>query len=389
MPRVARSPNSDLYSPATPHSQTFHLSPFNYMKTLRFCSSLLLACALLSGARAEETTIKFSDPTKPGTLRVQMFRGDVRIKGADVKEVTVRSDSPAVTKAPGKDGMRIISASSGFALGEKDNVIIVDSEDGWRGGGGSNFNITVPRNTNVIVTNAAGGGDVTCTDISGDLEIDAGHGEVELKGVSGGALVSTLNGEIKASFTQMNDTKPISFSSLNGRVQLDLPGPTKANLKLRTQNGTIRSNFAPEVLITKVETTPGGTRNFKTISRGNSLVYTDVQEALHEAAQATTEALLEGKKSIQEANAAVRAGIDAARMEARRSADVRVEVKPAPPAAPGAPVPPAPAKVPIARLTMTGGKLVTGTLNGGGPELSISTLNGDVTLRNIDAKDAK
>lgn len=360
------------------------------MKTLRFCSSLLLACALLTGARAEETTIKFSDPTKPGTLRVQMFRGDVRIKGADVKEVTVRSDSTAVTKAPGKDGMRVISASSGFALGEKDNVIIVDSEDGWRGGGGSNFSITVPRNTNVIVTNAAGGGDVTCTDISGDLEIDAGHGEVELKGVSGGALVSTLNGEIKASFAQMNDTKPISFSSLNGRVELDLPGPTKANLKLRTQNGTIRSNFAPEVLITKVETTPGGTKNVRTISRsGNrAIFYTDVQEALHEAAQASAEVVLDAKKSLQEANAAMRAGIDAAR-DARRSADVRVEAQPAPPAAPGAPVPPAPPKLPIARLTMTGGKLVTGTLNGGGPELSISTLNGDVTLRNIDAKDSK
>jgi hypothetical protein len=386
MPRGARSPNSDLFlqQPLIPKPSLF--LPFKIMKTLRFCSSLVLGFTLLAGARAEETAIKFSDPTKPGTLRVQMFRGDVRIKGADVKEVTVRSDSTAVTKAPGKDGMRVISASSGFALGEKDNVIIVDSEDGWRGGGGSNFSITVPRNTNVIVTNAAGGGDVTCTDISGDLEIDAGHGEVELKGISGGALVNTLNGEIKASFTQMNDTKPISFSSLNGRVELELPGPTKANLKLRTQNGTIRSNFAPEVLITKVETTPGGTKSVRTISRsGNRNFSSDVQEALHDAAQASAEAIFEAQKTIQGANAAMRAGIDAAR-EARRSEDVRVEVKPRPSAAPDAPVPPAPARLPIARLTMTGGKLVTGTLNGGGPELSITTLNGDVTLRNIDAK---
>jgi hypothetical protein len=31
--------------------------------------------------------------------------------------------------------------------------------------------------------------------------------------------------------------------------------------------------------------------------------------------------------------------------------------------------------------TITGGKLVTGTLNGGGPEISVSTMNGDVVLR--------
>jgi hypothetical protein len=36
-------------------------------------------------------------------------------------------------------------------------------------------------------------------------------------------------------------------------------------------------------------------------------------------------------------------------------------------------------------VTITGGKLVTGTLNGGGPEISVSTMNGDVTLRKIDA----
>ena len=37
-------------------------------------------------------------------------------------------------------------------------------------------------------------------------------------------------------------------------------------------------------------------------------------------------------------------------------------------------------------LRQTGGKLVTGTLNGGGPEISVVTMNGDVTLRQLEAK---
>jgi hypothetical protein len=40
----------------------------------------------------------------------------------------------------------------------------------------------------------------------------------------------------------------------------------------------------------------------------------------------------------------------------------------------------------VAIPTMSGGKLVTGTLNGGGPEISVATMNGDVTLRRLEAK---
>jgi hypothetical protein len=47
---------------------------------------------------------------------------------------------------------------------------------------------------------------------------------------------------------------------------------------------------------------------------------------------------------------------------------------PMPPLAPTPPLPP-----------MTGGKIVSGTLNGGGPEIRVTTMNGDVTLRKITA----
>ena len=52
---------------------------------------------------------------------------------------------------------------------------------------------------------------------------------------------------------------------------------------------------------------------------------------------------------------------------------------PAAPAAPGA----WPIVAKIAAPTITGGKLITGTLNGGGPEISVATMNGDVVLRKL------
>lgn len=357
------------------------------MITIRRSLTLLFAVAALHAGRAEETTVKFSDPKKPGTLKVDVFRGDIRIRGADVAEVTVRADATAVTKAPRKDGMRVLSAASGFSLAEKDNVVTLDNSDGWRGGGGSDYHITVPRNTNIVVSSAGGGGDISCSDISGDIEIDCLHGEVELTGLSGGALVSTLDGEIEAAFVQLSDKKPVSFTSMNGKVELRLPGTAKANLQLRTQNGTILTNFDDTAIVTKVETT---SVHISERGMGRTLSR-EVREALRESAQASTEMVLEAKNAVREATASMRAGIDAARDEnRRRSEDVRVEgwtaKSPAPPEAPGAPKPPRPARLSVAKVTSTGGKLVTGTLNGGGPEISVATMNGDVTLRNVDAK---
>ena len=48
------------------------------------------------------------------------------------------------------------------------------------------------------------------------------------------------------------------------------------------------------------------------------------------------------------------------------------------------PTPPMPPRPPLP--PMTGGKLVTGTLNGGGPDIQVATMNGDVTLRKLEPK---
>jgi hypothetical protein len=339
-----------------------------------------LALGLLAGARAADdtSTIKFSDPNKPGTLRVQVARGDIRIKGADVKEVSVKSDATPVTRAPRKDGLRVLTASSGFSLSEKDNVVTLDTmSDGWHGGG-ADFNLTVPRNTNVVVTNAWGGGDVNVSNISGDLEIECMHGEVHLDSVTGGALVSTLNGEIHASFVQLLPNKPLSFTSMNGEVLLRLPGDAKANVQLRTQNGSILTDFDETALVTKVETT--ARTSVKTI-RGVSprsapkpgVLPQEAREAIAEAARVGAEAAREAAQAVREAAQAAREGAEVARAaEAARA---------------GAPIPPAPPAPPrMPKITPSGGKLVTGTLNGGGAEINVSTMNGDVTLRKLVQK---
>ncbi len=370
-------------------------------------AGLLAFSAACAGAADEAGVIKFSDPSKAGTVKINLGRGEIQITGADTAEVTVKSEAKPITNKPRKDGLReLTSATAGYSLKEKDNVVTIDAVAHDWGKGSGDFKLTVPRNTNVIIQNAWGG-DITLAGVAGDLEINCMHGEIKLDGISGSAVVSTMNGEIRANIRELRDGKPLSFTSMNGQVQLRVPNEAKANVRLRTQHGSVLTDFDESVLVTKTESSAGMPRVSKVSTvRGRQVITTEVQDAIREATQA-------GALAVKEALEAVKEGLEAAKLdsdEARREIEKakrdmqraqtevdrersRVErersrvgnVPPAAPAAPASPASPKPAAAPtppkISIPTISGGKLVTGTLNGGGPEISVSTMNGDVVLR--------
>ena len=339
------------------------------MKSSSFTSyflSAILTLVFAASARSEEnvSTIKFSDPTKAGTVKVILARGDLQIRGDDTAEVAVKSDPKAVTKAPRKDGLRVLSESSSFGLTEKDNLITLDALAGGWPGAHADFRLTVPRATTVIVANSYGG-NIACEGVTGDIEIKSINGQVTLTDVSSGAIVETANGEIVANVRELHDGKPLSFTSMNGEVTLRLPAETKANVRLRTQNGSILTDFDEKALVTKTESVARVSR--KGLSSDSR---SDLQNAVRDVVKASVDAAHEIAAAAQEAALAARSAADAARAEARASG-----TKPMPPVPPIPPLPP-----------MTGGKLVYGTLNGGGPEIGVTTMSGDVTLRRLDSK---
>lgn len=340
----------------------------------RLLPAFLLAAALaalfLTAARADDTgnaTIKFSDPAKPGTLRVTVANGDVRIHGADTAEISVHTDIKPQHSAPRKDGLRVLTTSSSYMLTEKSNVVtLAYGLDSWPGAGGGEFDITVPRSTSVVVTNSLGG-DVTVGDITGSIEVKSLNGEVKLTDVAGGALVETMNGEINCSVRELHEGKAIAFTSMNGEVRLHLPLDLKANIRLRTHNGSILTDFDDKQLVTKTASLVASDRHStKYLSAGDAAM---IRKEVNHAVRIGMEAAREAARAARDAVRDAKNGVDKS-----DSDDNDDEAVPAPlpmPAVP--PVPPLP--------PMTGGKIVTGTLNGGGPEISIATMNGDITLR--------
>jgi len=64
-----------------------------------------------------------------------------------------------------------------------------------------------------------------------------------LNNVSGSVLANTMNGAMKVTMDSVDANKPLSFSSMNGTIDVTLPADFKANVKLRTDYGEIYSDF--------------------------------------------------------------------------------------------------------------------------------------------------
>jgi hypothetical protein len=358
------------------------------MKTIRSHSTLLLAAALalapLGVAHADQSTsnLAFSDPAKPGTLKIRVWHGDVVIHGADVKEITVKSDSDDAAPTPRKDGMRVLSTSSSYSLTEKANVATLEyGSDGWSTGS-ADFEITVPRSTSVIVANSVHG-DLQCSDLSGDIEVRSMHGDVRLDGVSGGALVETVNGEINVNVKSLAQSKPLSFTSMNGEISIHVPADLKAAIRFRTHRGVILSNFDDKVLVTKTEVSRRTHKSHDTVAPvapAPPVPPISPDDSSDVAPQAAKSKDKDKGDSDDDWKGNVRDTVRAAAIEAvdaaREAADAAREGL-------------AEANIELSRgfeslPPMTGGKTVTGTLNGGGVEIQAATLNGDIILQKAD-----
>jgi uncharacterized protein YsxB (DUF464 family) len=248
-----------------------------------FLAALALLAPLATAASdtTHKSVAKFSDAAKPGTLRVDLPGADIKI-GRDVAEVTVASDMPDRNQGEtDSDGFRRLDDEATFEVTEKNNVITValTGHDRWQGHG-ADFVIIVPRATSIVVDGEANhsGGDVVVEGVEGDLDVSSMNGDIKLRDVVGAAVVNSMNGEVSA-FYKAAPAKAVSLISMNGEIDLRLPAGTKANLKMSTFHGNVRTDFGKDALQSKVE---GGGYSF--VSRGRSEA--DVRAEAHAARDA-------------------------------------------------------------------------------------------------------
>lgn len=203
------------------------------------CIGVLGFSAMVS-AQTYRRDISFSDPNKPGTVKMELWYGDVNVRGAQDKKVVViyRFEPRSLASSGLASGGR----RSDLDISEVNNLVRISRPPSRRDiNDPMDVDVQLPVNTNLIVNMR--GGNVDVNQLAGSIEVSNQKGNVKLLNLTGSAVVSTVNGGVKAVFNRVNPNAAMSFVSMNGDVDVTLPRATQANVTLQTYEGDISTDF--------------------------------------------------------------------------------------------------------------------------------------------------
>jgi DUF4097 and DUF4098 domain-containing protein YvlB len=210
------------------------------------CVVLLFVANVLGQGQApgeDHVSVRFSDPSRPGLLKASLLSGGITVRGYEGKEVVIearvraRESSHETSRS---DGMRrIATRSTGLSVEEENNVMTVSASTLTRA---VDLTIQVPTRTSVKLK-SVNEGDIKVDHVDGEIEVNNINGGVMLSDISGSAVAHALNGRVLVTFIKIDPQKPMSFSSLNGTIDVTFPASLRANVRMRSDMGDIYSDF--------------------------------------------------------------------------------------------------------------------------------------------------
>jgi|HubBroStandDraft_1064217.scaffolds.fasta_scaffold00608_9 DUF4097 and DUF4098 domain-containing protein YvlB len=212
-----------------------------------FVGAFLMAASLpgIAQEAPQRTAIPLSDPSRPAVVHASLMNGGITVTGYNGKEVIVEAhtrheDGHESKPDPKALGMhRLESRGTGLSVEENDNEYHI-------GVGFMNrtvdLNIQVPFNTSLKLR-CLNDGDIKVDRVSGEVDADDLNGSVKLLNISGTVVAHSLNEDVVVTLDQVTPGKAMSFSTMNGDVDVTLPADVKARVKLKSDNGEIYSDF--------------------------------------------------------------------------------------------------------------------------------------------------
>jgi hypothetical protein len=212
------------------------------------CASILAAglTGLAQDATPDRVNVPLSDPSRPAVVHASLMNGGITVTGYNGKEVIVEArprghESERESKPDRKaEGMhRLDSRGSGLSVEEQDNEVNI----GVRTMNHTvDLTIQVPFNTSLKLR-CLNDGDIKVEHVSGEVDVDDLNGGVKLLNISGAVVAHSLNEDVIVVLDQVTPGKSMSFSTMNGDVDVTLPADAKARVKMKSDNGEIYSDF--------------------------------------------------------------------------------------------------------------------------------------------------
>ena len=104
------------------------------------------------------------------------------------------------------------------------------------------FDIKLPQNFSLNIK-SKDNGDVKIVKVNADIDVENPHGDIILLGIIGSANLSSVEGSIYADFKEIDSTKPIMISTLEGDLSLGIPEESKLSFKLKSTEKEILTDL--------------------------------------------------------------------------------------------------------------------------------------------------
>jgi hypothetical protein len=213
--------------------------------------SLAAATSLRGQDQAERVVVAFSDPSRPGTLNVQLLDGALTIRGTNRRDVAIEARGGRQVQRPADPsagGLRRLQQRGTFAVDEQANTMRISTPRPDRA---MEFIVEVPTRTNLKL-GMVNGGALLVENVEGDIETSNVNGpSTTLTNVSGSVVANATNGKVVAVLARVTAQKAMAFTSLNGVVDVTLPASVRANVKLRSDQGDVFTDFDIQLTASK------------------------------------------------------------------------------------------------------------------------------------------
>jgi hypothetical protein len=198
-------------------------------------------------------TFDIAGGSGPKKLLVDNVSGFVHVTGYGGSQVQVSAERRVL--ADSNEAMAEGRRDVKLDLSQQGNFARVYADGPFRDHNGVNYrgddyygyrvifdiDVQVPYDTELLLK-TINHGDILVKNTTGDYEINGLNGGIEMDGISGSGSVHTLNGPLKITYSK-NPSKPTSYKTLNGSIDVYFQPGLNGDLSLDRLNGAIYSDF--------------------------------------------------------------------------------------------------------------------------------------------------
>jgi hypothetical protein len=222
---------------------------------------LLPLISIAQANSSERVMVNLSKPGKAFKLNLNLDKGNIKVLAYDGIGIEVEAE-PEVNKTdrtePNKNKNTNTNSNSNInvnetAVGgnrktegkhvtvtETNNSVSIKSVSPAKA---LDIVIRVPRTNGSFNLVILYKGDISMTDVTGEIEANSNNGSIVLSNIAGSAVAASLTGNITVTFKSVKEKSPMAFSSLVGKIDITFPASINANLKLKTDYGKLLTDF--------------------------------------------------------------------------------------------------------------------------------------------------